>query len=413
MMKINKETEILKKESSLGIYIHIPFCLKKCHYCDFYSEAGMEEALQQSYVEALKKEVAFYGDRCKDQLVDTIFIGGGTPTILKAEWMEELLTALKSHFHVAEDAEISMECNPATLTEHKLSVYRRAGINRLSIGVQSMDDQLLKTLGRVHGKDDVVRTVELTRKAGFDNLNLDVMFGVPEQNMEIWKNTVKDVLALKPEHLSFYSLELAEDTAFYHMFAKGQLQETAPELDRAMYHHLLEKLKEEGYEHYEISNGSLPGKACRHNLKYWNLDDYLGLGASAHSYFKGYRFSNVSNVSKYIASMNGEHVLEELLVGEAERPAFIAETADWIQKNTKEEDISDFMFTALRKLDGIRYTDFERRFQVKFKEFFASRMEELSPFVEAGDVLETEEGLKITPKGMDIANQIIAIFVGL
>ena len=289
MMKTNNLGFEGSPAGSLGLYIHIPFCLQKCHYCDFYSEAGTASSLRAKYVDALCTEIQYFGDLLGHgaaeggRLVDTVFIGGGTPSILEVSQTVQIVSTIFDSFRVAEDAEISMECNPATLTAEKLAAYRKAGINRLSMGVQSMDLSVLKIMGRVHKPQDVTDNFRLAREAGFDNINLDVMFGVPGQNMDIWKDTVQTVLEMEPEHLSFYSLELAEGTEFYRRLASGMLKETAPEEDRKMYHWLLEELDRRGYEHYEISNAAKTGCQCRHNLKYWNLDDYLGLGAAAHS----------------------------------------------------------------------------------------------------------------------------------
>jgi len=312
----------------LGMYLHIPFCLKKCFYCDFYSVPGCDEKLQRRYVDALKKEIAFFGEKVgKTRFVDTIFIGGGTPSILPAEWIAEILREVRMNFTISYDAEISMECNPATLTKEKLEVYKDAGLNRLSIGAQSFDDEILKGMGRVHSREEIIKSFELAREAGFNNINLDVMFGVPGHDMKKWEDTVKTLLTLNPEHISLYSLELAEDTPFYDMLVSGKLVETAPEMDRQMYHFLLNEMKKAGYIHYEISNGAKPGYECRHNLKYWNLDEYLGLGPSAHSYVGGWRFAQPADLQQFI---------NEAGCGAVE----------YYEKNELKDDMTDFMFTA-------------------------------------------------------------------
>jgi oxygen-independent coproporphyrinogen-3 oxidase len=287
-----------------------------------------------------------------------------------------------------------MECNPATLTAEKLAAYRKAGINRLSMGVQSMEPSVLSIMGRAHGPEDVISNFRLAREAGFDNINLDVMFGVPGQDMEIWKDTVHKVLALEPEHLSFYSLELAEGTEFYRRLAGGLLKETAPEADREMYHWILEELDQAGYEHYEISNAAKAGRQCRHNLKYWNLEDYLGLGAAAHSFIVDKRFSNAENVHRYIEALQEKRL-----------------PVDWHQENTWEDSLTDYIFTALRKTKGIGKKDFEGRFGREFWNVFADRKAEFETYVAAGDAAEDEEAVWITRKGMDIASEIIALFL--
>lgn len=379
----------------LGLYIHIPFCLQKCGYCDFYSEAGLPDDLKKAYVEALCREIAQYGNRLTaEYMVDTVFLGGGTPSILPSHLTKSILSAVFDAFDVSADAEVSMECNPATLTEEKLGVYRAAGINRLSLGVQSMDDRLLQVMGRAHSRQDVVETVELARQAGFDNLNLDLMFGIPGQNMQMWEETVRTVFAMKPEHLSFYSLELAEGTPFYRQVARGTLEPTPQEEDRQMYHFLLRELQERGYDHYEISNSALPGCRCRHNLKYWNLSDYLGLGASAHSFLQERRFASVSDARAYA---------QAVLRGES--------PVVWQHENSRWDSITDYTFTALRRREGIEKTDFAKRFDEEFWDFFSGREEEFQQFVLRGEAEEDAGSIRITEKGMDIASRIIEIFL--
>jgi len=408
MMKTNNS--VGNAGGSLGLYIHIPFCLQKCHYCDFYSEAGTASSLRAEYVDALCAEIRHFGGLLGrgaaevGRLVDTVFIGGGTPSILEASQTVQIVSTVFRHFHVAEDAEISMECNPATLTSEKLAAYRKAGINRLSMGVQSMEPGVLQIMGRAHKPEDVTDNFRLAREAGFDNINLDVMFGVPRQNMEIWKDTVQKVLKMEPEHLSFYSLELAEGTEFYRRLASGMLKETAPEEDRKMYHWLLEELDRRGYEHYEISNASKAGHQCRHNLKYWNLDDYLGMGAAAHSFIgnkrcecgglAGWRFSNPPDVSKYVESWQEGKL-----------------AVDWHQENTWGDSVTDYTFTALRRVCGIRKKDFAEKFGRAFWDVFAERKTEFETYKAAGDAAEDGENLWITRQGMDIASEIIALFI--
>ena len=386
---------MMKTSNPLGLYIHIPFCLQKCGYCDFYSEAGLPDDLKQSYVEALCREIGSYGSQLGAEYTgDTVFLGGGTPSILPSYLTKSILSAVFDAFDVSTDAEVSMECNPATLTEEKLGVYREAGINRLSLGVQSMDDGLLQVMGRAHSRQDVVETVELARKAGFDNLNLDLMFGIPGQSRKMWEETVRTVFAMNPEHLSFYSLELAEGTPFYRQVARGILEPTPQEEDRQMYHFLLRELQERGYDHYEISNSARPGSRCRHNLKYWDLSDYLGLGASAHSFLQGRRFASVSDARAYVQAVeNGESPIS------------------WQHENSRQDSITDYTFTALRRREGIGKTDFAKRFGEEFWDVFAGREEEFRQFAQRGEAEEDEAGIRITEAGMDVANRIIEIFL--
>lgn len=405
-------------KTNKGLYIHIPFCLQKCHYCDFYSEAGTSSDFRAKYVDAICREIEWFGGRqglasqqsqqkWHNWQVDTVFLGGGTPSILDAEQTERILAAVMDNFQVAKDAEISMECNPATLTEKKLSAYRNAGINRLSLGVQSMDPTILKIMGRAHKPEDVIDNMKLARKAGFDNMNLDVMFGVPGQNMKIWKDTVRKVLDMEPEHLSFYSLEVAEGTEFYRRLAGGLLNETAPEEDRKMYHWMLETLDKAGYEHYEISNAAKAGYQCRHNLKYWSLEDYLGIGAAAHSFIANRRFSNEANAAGYIEAVLGADTAAAASHAAAITPMW----AEWSQENSWEDSVTDYMFTALRLVKGVEKADFAEKFGKEFWAAFADRKSQFDQYVAQGDAGEDAERIWISRQGMDIANEIIAIFL--
>lgn len=415
-------------KTNKGLYIHIPFCLQKCHYCDFYSEAGTSSDFRAKYVDAICREIEWFGGRQglasqqsqQNWQIDTVFLGGGTPSILEAEQTARIISSVFDNFSVSKDAEISMECNPATLTEKKLSSYRSAGINRLSLGVQSMNPTILKIMGRAHKPEDVIDNVKLARKAGFDNMNLDVMFGVPGQNMEIWKDTVRKVLDMEPEHLSFYSLEVAEGTEFYRRLAGGLLKETTPEEDRKMYHWMLEILDKAGYEHYEISNAAKAGYQCRHNLKYWSLEDYIGIGAAAHSFIANRRFSNEADAASYIeAVLDADTAAAGALtvsgsasdVAADHAVAITPPWAEWSQENSWEDSVTDYMFTALRLVKGVEKTDFAEKFGREFWTAFADRKNQFEQYVAQGNAGEDDERIWISRQGMDIANEIIAIFL--
>lgn len=364
----------------LGIYIHVPFCLSKCKYCGFYSQGGASEAEQAAYVESLLSDIEEYGRVYGEEyIVDTVFIGGGTPSILPSPYIGEILACIFDCFTVDEDAEISMESNPKTLTYENLLSYRKAGVNRLSIGVQSLNDDCLKALGRVHTAADFKRNFIMAREAGFDNINMDLMFAIPWHTMEVWEETLDEAIALGPEHISFYSLQIEEGTPFYDMYRRGEFDQVPDDIDREMYHRAIAKLKAAGYEHYEISNAAKPGRACRHNLKYWSMDDYLGIGPSASSYMKGVRF--------------------------AEAPLME------FHENTVEDDMSEFVFTGLRKTCGISFDDFQKRYGRKFWDVFADKREALEPYFAEGQLIETMEGLALSEEGFDISNAIMAIFV--
>lgn len=406
----------MKPVKNLGIYMHIPFCVKKCFYCDFYSEPSSDYEDHRRYVRALLKEILFYEKHLdRDYQVDTIFIGGGTPSILDPNLIREILKTLRGHFSVSSGAEITLEANPATLNEEKLAIYRETGINRLSIGAQSFDDRLLLTLGRAHDSQAIGDTVEAARKAGFQNVNLDLMFGIPDQKMEMWKETIETMLEIRPEHVSFYSLELSENTFFYDLYRRGKLQETPEEQDREMYHFLLHVLRHAGYAQYEISNGSLPGYACRHNLKYWDLQEYLGLGASAHSYVNHIRFSNVPDIRKYIYAMERQDVAGQTNLGnfggKSRQALQKADCVNSCHQNSYMEDVTDYIFTALRRTEGINLRRFEKRFQNPFWELFGQQRKEIRKFAAEGYVEDNGLSLRITEKGFDITNRVIEVFL--
>ncbi len=335
---------------------------------------------QKHYIDGLLEDICAYGRRYgRSYEIDTIFIGGGTPSLPDPALIGRILESLSENFSIDTDAEITMETNPGTLTEDRLRDYRSFGINRLSIGVQSLDNRILKTLGRIHTAEEFLENFALARQAGFDNINLDLMFAVPGHTMEIWENTLDQVLELSPEHLSFYSLQIEEGTPFYRMFCDGVIREIPDELDRQMYHRAIGKLSGAGYVHYEISNAAKPGYRCRHNLKYWSMDEYLGIGSSASSYIDGVRFTEPPNPEFHI--------------------------------NTKEDDMSEFVFTGLRKTCGIELAEFEKRFSQDFWQVYGDRKAELADFFTEGKLIEEDGRLRLSEAGIDISNAIMAVFV--
>lgn len=337
----------------------------------------MEQGIYiKSLIDDIKEYSGVYGHQYQ---VDTIFIGGGTPSILDPNHIVKVLDCVREHFDVAEDAEITIESNPKTLTREKLLAYRSAGINRLSIGLQSFDEGCLKTLGRVHTAQDFLDNFYLARECGFDNINIDLMFAIPGHTMEIWEDTLAQAIGLNPEHVSFYSLQIEEETPFYDMFIKGEIDQIPDEVDRQMYHLAIRRLKQAGYEHYEISNCAKPGRQCRHNLKYWSMEDYLGIGSGASSYMEGIRFA--------------ESPLMEF------------------HENDFEDETAEFVFTGLRKTCGISLVEFENRFGKGFWQVFGDRRAELEEYFERKQLIEEKDILRLSDKGFDISNQIMAVFV--
>ena len=272
-----------------GLYIHIPFCKSKCPYCDFNSYANIFD-LAEDYANAVIREMQEYPG-CK---IGTVYFGGGTPSAINPKYIAKILEAAKKHFDISEDAEITMEANPGTL--ENADIYKEAGINRISLGVQSFNDNLLKTLGRIHSGDDAKNAVHMLKKAGFDNISVDLMFSLPGQTPEMWEKDIETAISLPITHISCYGLKVEDGTPF----AKSGVTPQDEEMDRTLYHMLIDTLKENGFLQYEISNFALAGFESRHNLVYWKCGEYIGLGASAHSYFDGSRYNNIYNVGKYI-----------------------------------------------------------------------------------------------------------------
>ena len=389
-------------DKTVGIYLHIPFCLKKCNYCDFLSFEGEPATIHEAYAKALAKEIELLGSvYSKKYLVDSIFIGGGTPSILAPSAISGILHAVRDGFAVQKDAEISIEANPRTLSASKLESYLNAGINRLSIGAQSLDDAVLKSLGRVHLSDDVFECFETARAAGFENINLDLMLGVPGQTGEIWEATLAGVIGLEPEHVSFYSLQVEEGTKLHEMLAAGTVKGVSEELDREMYHFAVKELRSAGYCHYEISNAAKPGRECRHNVKYWSMASYLGAGLGAHSYVDGARFGNARSLEEYI-EMGSKRSWELAEIGALR---------EWVHENDAADDMSEYMFTGLRMMKGISTGDFESRFGRRLSDVYAREWPAIQRYISGGFLIFEGGMLRLSEKGVDISNRIMSEFM--
>lgn len=378
-----------------GIYVHIPFCVRKCNYCAFLSGAS-DEALRERYVKALCEEIRIRARLMSDHadgVFDTIFFGGGTPSLLTSEQIARIIAELNMNFVIDSEAEVALESNPKALSMESLVGYRNAGVNRLSMGVQSMNDDILKRLGRIHTARDVIRDVQNAREAGFDNINLDLMFAVPDSSLETTLIDIEAVTSLEPEHISFYSLQLEEGTAFFKEFEMGKLTEITDEIDRAMYHAGTKLLKEKGYEHYEISNFAKRGYESRHNLKYWEMAPYLGLGLGASSFIDNRRVMNVCSLDEYF-NLNGKG---------------IAPSAE-VHENSEHDNVAEAVFTGLRKVEGIRYEDVLGSYE-KFWEYYSDVFEEAREYEREGKIVIGEDGMRLTDEGIDIGNSIMALFV--
>lgn len=373
-----------------GIYIHIPFCVKKCNYCAFLSgPAG--SGVRQEYVNHLIEEIRLRSREVPE--ADTIYFGGGTPSLLTPEQIGHILEEVRKAFRITKGAEVTLEANPGTLTEESLAGYGNAGINRLSMGVQSMDDRRLRYLGRIHTAEEVRRDVKMAREAGFHNINLDLIFAIPGTHVSDAMEDLEAIAALEPEHISFYSLQLEEGTSFFRDFEAGKLREVPDETDREMYHRGIQALREKGYRHYEISNFARPGYESRHNSKYWNMAEYVGLGLGASSYTGHRRMVNETDLKAYSEMLDrGELAFME------------------VHENSEEDDISEAVFTGLRREEGIRYRDVLGS-EAAFWKYFREALPEAREYETGGFLEMTDEGLRLTERGIDISNGIMALFV--
>src|SRR5256886_11023560 len=374
---------------TVSLYVHIPFCHTRCHYCDFNTYAGMLP-LREPYVRALLTEIGMAGALTKlpggkPRRSRTIFFGGGTPSLLSVSQVSRILDACYNDFAVDEDAEITLEANPGTLSREQLVGLRAAGVNRLSMGAQSFDAELLKTLGRIHSPKDITQAVRFARTAGFTSINLDFMFGLPGQTMRHWRETLDRALDLHPEHLSLYSLIIEEGTPFYTWTREGSITPADEDLCADMYEYADERLQAAGYENYEISNWSLSGHQSRHNLTYWHNLPYLGMGAGAYSFFGSRRFSNVREPLAYIRQLRA-----------GQRPEAESESVDRAQA------MSETAFLALRTAMGLHLPTFEERFSQPFTQFAGNRLQLVE---EAGLLEHDHDWLRLSKRGRLLGNE--------
>ena len=373
----------------MELYLHMPFCVRKCAYCDFLSFPTDQET-QNLYTRRLREDIDAMGKKYGDIPVDTIFIGGGTPSVPDSALIVGIMEHVRKAFHVAEGAEISMEANPGTVTREKLTDYRRAGINRLSFGLQSANDRELKLLGRIHTWAEFLESFHLAREYGFTNINIDLMSALPGQTRESWKDTLKRVTDLNPEHISAYSLIIEDGTPFGEKYGSEEGRKLLPDEDseREMYHETKRFLRDCGYERYEISNYAKPGRACRHNIGYWTGLPYLGLGLGASSYMDGCRFAVNSDMKQYLE----------------EKPGMFTD----VEKLTKKDMEEEFFYVGLRMTAGVSLPEFERRFGVSAKDVYPGLME---MFVEEKAAVFQGDRFVLTDYGLDVSNYIMAQFL--
>ena len=373
----------------MELYLHMPFCVRKCAYCDFLSFPTDQET-QNLYTRRLREDIDAMGKKYGDIPVDTIFIGGGNPSVPDSALIVGIMEHVRKAFHVAEGAEISMEANPGTVTREKLTDYRRAGINRLSFGLQSANDRELKLLGRIHTWAEFLESFHLARECGFTNINIDLMSALPGQTRESWKDTLKRVTDLNPEHISAYSLIIEDGTPFGEKYGSEEGRKLLPDEDseREMYHETKRFLRDCGYERYEISNYAKPGRACRHNIGYWTGLPYLGLGLGASSYMDGCRFAVNSDMKQYLE----------------EKPGMFTD----VEKLTKKDMEEEFFYVGLRMTAGVSLPEFERRFGVSAKDVYPGLME---MFVEEKAAVFQGDRFVLTDYGLDVSNYIMAQFL--
>lgn len=388
---------------NLELYLHVPFCVQKCAYCDFLSAAA-DRAAQSRYIDGMLQEINQYRDSCKDYQVSTIFIGGGTPSMLLGGDIHRIFFSLRQSFAISKDAEITIEANPGTVTDEKLTAWQESGVNRLSIGLQSADNRELQLLGRIHTFEQFQETYEKARKAGFHNINIDLMAGIPGQTLNSYEQTLEAVTALEPEHISAYSLIVEAGTMFGDIYQNGRELRVDhkggnsgypplpdEETDRLMYERTEAVLKKQGYLRYEISNYARPGYECRHNLGYWEREEYLGIGLGASSLIDNTRFKQVTDLETYIHNMKqGKMAAVE------------------IEKLTLADQMAEFMFLGLRKMAGVSAKKF---FQYFSQDIYAVYESPLSKLKKAGLIEISDDSIRLTNRGIDISNYVFAEFL--
>lgn len=378
--------------TSYSLYVHMPFCQKKCDYCDFTSYAGLE-AMMPPYLAALRNELATYAKVLESKNIRTVYFGGGTPSTVPENEIAGLLDSIRNDFILEEKAEVSIEVNPGTVNLAKLQVYKKAGMNRISIGAQSFNEKELKALGRIHTASQITYTFQSAVNAGFDNINLDLMFALPDQDLASWGNNLKQAVALGPKHISTYNLVIEEGTPFHKR--KSELLLPNDEIEALMYEDAINGLVSCGYDHYEISNFAKPGFECRNNLTYWNNDEYIGVGAGATSYIAGSRFSNPTSLEEYIS------------IWTSINPLIIKENYER-NKQDRERQFQETIFLGLRLISGLDLYALIDKFGKEMMLKYGKVLGELE-----GDGLLTmsDSKLKLTKRGLFIANEVFEKFV--
>ena len=389
------------EEKDIGLYIHIPFCKSKCYYCDFVSYADMC-SLEERYVKCLQKDIEKYANENnimakhgleKKYIVKTIYFGGGTPSILDEKYIVDIMNTIRTNFKLADEPEITIEVNPGTITKERLETYYDVGINRLSIGLQAVQDNLLEEIGRIHNYKQFEDAYNLARKVGFSNINVDIMIGLPNQTLNDVKESIKKVIDLKPEHISVYSLILEEGTKLEKLVKENKLEMLSDEVEREMYWYVKKTLEKHKYNQYEISNFAKSGFESKHNLDCWNQKEYIGVGAAASSFLDNNRYSNIPDLEKYILNIengveNKNLILEEVL--------------------NKESKMNEYMMLGLRKIEGVSISKFEQNFNENPITKYCKELEKLN---NEGLIHIIDDRIKLTNKGIDLANLVWEEFI--
>ena len=376
------------KNKEIGIYVHIPFCKRKCDYCDFISYSNKDSKIQE-YIEAVKKEIEL--QKIKSEIT-TIYVGGGTPSYIESKYIKEIIEEIKKK-NVSNDAEITIEVNPGTVTLEKLRDYKECGINRLSIGLQTTQNNLLKQIGRIHDFEQFIETYKMARKEGFENINVDLMLGLPNQRIKDLKDSLEKVIELQPEHISVYSLIIEEGTPICNKIEKGDLELPEEELERNMYWYVKNTLELNGYKHYEISNFARKGYESKHNMNCWKQKEYVGIGLAAHSYRDITRYSNTEQMGEYIRNVKNQNLERNRIIHEIQK-----------EDDTKKE----YMILGLRQIDGIKISKFKEKFGDNPIYLFRNELKKLS---DENLIYVDEDNIKLTNKGIDFANLVWEEFV--
>lgn len=396
---VPKEAKMNKK--NVGIYVHIPFCKQKCRYCDFKSYVGKEDKIEE-YIKWIKYELAEIGTGNRldyeshlDKLaiINTIYIGGGTPSLIDSKYIKEIMETIKANYTLEKEVETTIEVNPGMVTENKLQDYIECGINRISIGLQSSKEDLLKQLGRIHTYEEFEQAFQLARKVGFKNINVDLMIGLPNQAIQDVEESIEKIIEHHPEHISVYSLIVEEGTPIYDDIKNKKIILPEDELERKMYWQVKQRLEKSGYIHYEISNFAKQDYESKHNMNCWNQEEYIGVGVAAHSYTNNVRYSNIDSIEEYIKNYQLEKEEDNLIFHE---------------KQNKNNKMKEYMLLGLRKLQGVQIQEFKRKFRGNPIYLYHKQLEELV----SKELVEVDgDTIKLTNKGLDLANLVWKEFV--